>query len=370
MANKSQSHLQEILTGLFVVAVVGLLIFFTVIISGVDLLHGRNSVQRQVLFAHVNNLKVQDPVFVRGLKVGSVQSLKLCDGGVLVTLRMDTPVTLREDYAVTIEQASLLGGSCLEIAEGATGEVVPPEQMLRGVSPTDVMEELGTLVAELNYALDPEDLKATLTNLKSATADIAAVTSRVERGEGLVGKLVAADDTMYEDFQATARNLRVVTDGVANGEGLLGRLLRADDGTYDDLKATIANARQISEKLNSGQGLLGQLLQEDTTSYQDLSETLANLRQITAKLNDPNSGLGRLLSTDTTLIVDLEATAANLKGVSERLNNGEGTIGRLLTDETIALEVEGAIKDVRQVIDNMRDTAPITTFSSLFFSGL
>ncbi len=370
MASKSQSHLQEILTGIFVVAVVGLLIFFTVIISGVDLLHGRNAQSRQVIFEHIGTLKVQDPVYVRGMNVGRVQALELREEGVLVTLQMNTAVTLREDYQVTVGQTSMLGGSCLEIVEGKQGALLPEDTVLTGIPPKDIMKELGTLVSELSEAVDPVELKATFSNLRNATEDIATLTDRAERGEGLIGKLLSPEDKTYEDLQATMQNLRTVTDGVANGEGLIGKLLRADDGTYEDLKATVANARQISDKLNTGKGLLGQLLQEDTAAYQDLTATLANLRQITAKLNDPNSGLGRLLSTDTTLVTDLEATAANLKGVSEKLQRGEGTIGKLINDETVALEVEGLIKDVRQVIDNMRDTAPITTFSSLFFSGM
>ncbi len=370
MANKSQSHLQEILTGIFVVAVVGVLIFFTIIISGMDLIHGSKSMQRQVMFTHIGTLKVQDPVYVRGLKVGNVQSLALRDGGVLVTLRMNTAVTLREDYQVTVGQTSMLGGSCLEIVEGEGENVVPMETLLTGIPPKDMMKELGTLVANLSSAVDPAELKATLGNLRSATEDVAQITARIERGEGLVGKILSSDDTTYSDLQATVKNLRQVTDGVAKGEGLVGKLLRADDGTYEDLKAAVANIRQVTDRLNAGEGLLGQLLKEDTSAYQDLTASLANIRQITAKLNDPQSGFGRLLSADTTLITDLEVTAANLKGVSEKLGKGEGTIGKLINDETVALEVEGMIKDVRQVIDNMRDTAPITTFSSLFFSGM
>jgi phospholipid/cholesterol/gamma-HCH transport system substrate-binding protein len=77
-----------------------------------------------------------------------------------------------------------------------------------------------------------------------------------------------------------------------------------------------------------------------------------------------------LLSQESPLIADLEATAANLRLITERLEKGDGTLGKLVNDDAVAVELEAAIKDVRQIIDNMRDTAPITTFSSLFFGGL
>ena len=69
-------------------------------------------------------------------------------------------------------------------------------------------------------------------------------------------------------------------------------------------------------------------------------------------------------------MADLEATAANLRDVSRKLNDGHGTLGRLVNDRTLADEAEATIKDVRQIIDNMRDTAPIPSFTSLFFGGL
>ncbi|MBR5587936.1 MAG: hypothetical protein IKW23_03690, partial [Kiritimatiellae bacterium] len=97
---------------------------------------------------------------------------------------------------------------------------------------------------------------------------------------------------------------------------------------------------------------------------------LENIRMVTEKLNDPKSGFGRLLSQDSTLVADLEASAASIRTITAKLENGEGTLGRLVNDDGVAVEMEAAIKDVRQIIDNMRDTAPITTFTSLFFGGL
>ena len=111
-------------------------------------------------------------------------------------------------------------------------------------------------------------------------------------------------------------------------------------------------------------------MREEDESYNDLKASLANIRQVTEKLNDPKSGFGRLLSQDSTLVGDLEVAAANIRSITEKLENGDGTLGKLVNDDSVATELEAAIKDVRQIIDNMRDTAPITTFTSLFFGGL
>ena len=371
MANKSQSILPEVITGLFVVAVVALLAFFTIIISGVDWLHGKHTVLRQARFEHVGSLRVQDPVHVRGMKVGSVQSLSLGDGCVWVNFRVNADVPLRADATVTVGQTSLLGGSCLVLEPGSTSaEPLPESAPIGGKPPIDIMDNLGELVAELREAVDPEDLRTSLANIRTISADLADLSGRARRGEGLIGRLFDPKDTTYDDIQATVANLRTLSGDLRDGKGLLGKLLREEDTTYADLQSILANLRDVSDGLREGKGLLGKLLREEDTAYADLQASLANIREITAKLNNPQSGLGRLLTADSPLIGDLEATAANLKSVTAKLDSGEGTLGRLVNDQAIADEVEAAIRDVRQIIDNMRDTAPITTFSSLFFSGM
>ena len=370
MANKAQSVLPEVITGVFVAGVVALLAFFTIVISGVDWLRGKHTVLRRVSFENVGALRVQDPVNVRGMKVGSVQALALGEGCVWVTFRMNADVALYEDYGVTVGQTSVLGGSCLEVEQGSIGGALDPQVTLKGTTPKNVMKDLGEVVAELREAIDPTDVRETIGNIRKASADIAVLTDRVQRGEGLVGKLFDPADGTYADIQATVANLREVTDGVREGKGLLGKLLREDDTTYADLKATVANLREVSDGLRDGKGLLGKLLREDDTAYADLRDALANIKAVTEKLNNPESGFGRLLSADSPLIGDLEATATNLRSVTAKLDAGEGTLGKLVNDDAIATEVEAAIKDVRQIMDNMRDTAPITTFTSLFFSGL
>lgn len=369
MATKTRSILPEIITGVFVVAIVALLVFFTVVISGMDLIHGRTSILRSVKFEHVGSLKVQDPVLVRGMKVGSVQSLRLGNQCVIATIRLHEEVPLTVETSVTVSQLSVLGGSCMEILP-KEGDPLPDDAILIGVPPHDVMSELGELVSELRTAIEPNDIRLLLSNLRDSSKDIKAITNRIEKGEGFVGKLLASEDTLYADLQSTVSNLRDISADLKGGRGLLGKLLREEDATYTDLQSTLASLREVSEGLKNGQGLLGKLLREDDTAYADLRDSLANIKSVTAKLNDPNSAFGRLLTSESSLVADLEAMANNLKNVTAKLEAGEGTIGRLVNDDAVATELEAAIKDVRQIIDNMRDTAPITTFTSLFFGGL
>ena len=61
---------------------------------------------------------------------------------------------------------------------------------------------------------------------------------------------------------------------------------------------------------------------------------------------------------------------ANLNATAERLKDGDGTLGKLINDPELYNEVNALAKDVRQVLDNFRDTTPISTFGSLIMGGL
>ena len=369
MAASNNSVFRDLLTGTFVAAVIAALVFFTVIVSGVDWLHSSDTVLRTVRFENIGALKVQDPVFVRGMKVGSVQSLTMRPDAVAVGLRLRADVPVAENYTVTVGQTSLLSGTCLNLDCGS-GAPLPADIELKGTPPANLMDELGTLVGNLHKSLDPQELRSVITNINKASADIADISARLNRGEGMLGKLLSSDETAYNDLTGTLADLRTLTQDLRNGKGLLGKLLREEDTTYSDLHDAIANLKKVTGDLSDGNGFLGKLMTADDDSYSDFAGALKEIRTFTAKLNNPKTPLGRLASEDSKLMDDIEATAANFRSITAQVDSGKGTLGRLVMDDGISTEVEAAIKDVRQIIDNMRDTAPITTFTSIFFGGL
>lgn len=370
MSAKSQSRLPDLLTGLFVLAVVALLAFFTIVISGVDILRGRHDVLHEARFENVGTLREQDPVTVRGMKVGTVQSLTLEKDHVVVAFTIDANVPLQADAHAAIDSTSVLGGSALALDQGASPDPLPQGAILPGRAPNDVMDELGELLADLRQSFDPADVRTLIVNLRGASANLADITGRIRAGEGLLGQLLDDNAPLATDLEATVANLRQASASLSDPDTTLGALLAKDSTLVADLQTTAANLRDVSQRLNEGQGLLGKLLAEDDQTYEDLQATLANLNAATAALNDPEAPLGQLLGGNSTLVADLEATAANLRAITQKTNDGHGTLGKLVNDPTMANETEATIKDIRQIIDNMRDTAPITSFTSLFFGGL
>lgn len=387
---KNSDVFSEVVVGVFMVAVLALLVYFTVVISGVDVLFGREKALARIAFTDVGGLKERDNVVYRGMKVGIVEKIELAPTNVMVTVLVDRDVVLRETCQASVSALSLLGGNYLLLEEGA-GAVQPlATTVFRGDPPIDWVRDLGKIAGSLNEVLNDGSFRSIVSNFEATAENVNKIVARVERGEGTAGRLLSRDDTVYQDLrEAVAGAKRAVGDAektfdgarktfdhaaavaerLDRGEGTLGRLLSKDDAVYADLKQMLANAAAISARIERGEGTLGRLTAKDDALWGDLTNAVANVRAATAKLKSGEGLLGRAFN-DAALADDAAKLVANLRTVSERLEKGEGTLGRLMTERELYDEVNAAIKDVRQIIDNYRDTTPITTFGALATGAL
>jgi phospholipid/cholesterol/gamma-HCH transport system substrate-binding protein len=370
MSLKNNSEIfYEVVVGVFMTAVLGLLVYFTIVISGVDLVNGKSKAPVDALFSDVGGLKLRDSVVLRGMPVGSVDKMRLENDGVRVTLLVQRDVIFHEGYRLSVCAGSLLGGNFLLIEDG-TGAALPPNTLLKGLTPGNWMRDLSTIVAQLKEATDGDKIKKILTNVEDASASIKTLTARVESGKGTLGKLFAEDNSLYNDLSNTVANLKSITVKIDTGNNSLGRLINDDGGVYTNLDASVANLKSISDRLEKGEGTLGKLLSKDDTVYRDVQEIADHLKNVSARLDKGQGSLGKLLGDDNKVYNDLDATVANLKEVTDRLVKGEGTLGKLSKDEQLYNEVNGLVKDVRQTVDNFRDTTPISAFASLLVGAL
>lgn len=298
----------EVLVGLFMFTILIALGVFTIVLSRQNFLQKKYPLE--VLFSEVGGLREGDQVFLRGTQVGVIKSTQLTEEHVLVSTDLEVPVHFREGYKVEVVASSMLGGKMMKIYEGPlAAPSLAPNTQIMGEKPIDILDELSVAV------------------------------------NGIKG----------------------LTDRAAAGEGTLGKLL-ADDTLYDQLTGIMENLHHVSEKLAEGQGTVGKLIQDDTL-YDSLQITATNLAAISSRLAKGESTLGKLLSEDDTLYNDLQNSMANIRNVTEKISGGEGTLGRLVEDDQIYLEAQKLLEELRAAIDDMRETSPVTTFSTVFFGG-
>lgn len=363
---KKTNGFGDMLVGLFVTGVLVLLAFFMIVISGSDLLRGGGQ-RLEVRFPNVGSLRPHDSVIVHGVPVGQVEKMWLDhETAVRVELRLHPRVQMHDGYHISVVSSSLLGGSYL-LVEPGTGKDLPDNSNFVGEQPHDLMRDVTEVVAGLRRTLEDE---GTLGNIRKASVSLAEVLGRVERGEGSIGKLLSKDETIYTNINTIVTNFREISERLERGEGTLGKLLSKDETFYRDVSASAANLHAITERLDKGEGTIGRLLAKDDTLYTNLEVTVANLRAISDRMERGEGTLGKLLSKDDQVYRDVAQTVANLRAVTDRLENGEGTLGKLSKDEALYRDIKGLVGDARQTLDGIRETTPVTTFTTILTGAL
>jgi phospholipid/cholesterol/gamma-HCH transport system substrate-binding protein len=109
--------------------------------------------------------------------------------------------------------------------------------------------------------------------------------------------------------------------------------LIADDGIAKNVRSMVEKLDSLATKLEAGEGTLGKLL------------------------NDP------AVYDQVRVVVD------DLAAVTGALRRAEGSLGKLAMDDELYQEVLRAVGVVTRSLEEFREAAPITTFTSVLFGA-
>ncbi len=324
-----QQTSMEVTVGAFMTMVLLALGFFTIILSRENIF--MKNFRYLVIFEDVSGLIKGDKAYMHGVDVGRVRSMKVMpDGQVGVELSLRDELGLREGYSISVLPSSILGGRYVAIDPGPlTGEVVNTSNPLDGNPPADFIGE--------------------------ATKTVRAVRESLVEGGVL------------EDIKKTMNNLTEISDNLAQGKGTIGRLLKEDD-VYDELKEIAANLKDITGRINRGEGSIGKLMNDDAV-YTNVVAITANLREVSDRLAAGKGTLGKLLSEDDKLYADLSDAAASIKDIAGTISRGEGTLGKLAKNDEVYNQLDKLLTEVRATVDDLRETSPVTSFTSVMFGA-
>lgn len=389
---------RSILIGFFFLFTLCVLGYYTLFLTNFTLFTKQPELVIQ--FEEANALREGDPILVAGVRWGRVKSLTFdprapLDRRITVTAVLDNELILREGFAITIRDSTILGGKSLSIDPGPPeGVAVPPDRPLFGNVASNPLNALGDVVAE-NRALFSEIMEniaeATralksgdgtagllLTNKQVADNLAAAVdaaskmlvnveklSSDVVQGRGTAGKLFA-DQDLYDEWTAVARRANTLLEelnGLAGdarrGDGLVQRLM-SDPKLASDVADSVASVRAIVTRVERGEGTLGQLLVNDA-----IAKSLENVMR---RIENGEGTIGALLTRDQ-LYDNLVQISEDFAAITTTMREGRGTIGQLVMNEDLYRQLETAMRIVQRSLEEFREAAPVTTFTSVFFGA-
>jgi phospholipid/cholesterol/gamma-HCH transport system substrate-binding protein len=389
---------RSVLLGLFFLITLSVLGYYTLFLTDFTLF--KSHPELVVHFTKTNGLREGDAVLVAGMRWGRVKRMVYdpnapMDRRVTVTASLNDPLVLREGFKIEIEDATLLGGRNLTIDPGpAEASPIDRNLVLFGAVAPNPLDALGQLVRDSEKGVT------------QFIDDISEVAHGVRSGKGTVGKLLT-DEAMASDLadsvlsaKQTLSNLASLTTDLKAGKGSAGQLL-VNAELYDELSGAarrlssmLDETTAIAKDVHTGNGVVSRLI-SDPTLAADLSRAMSDVQKIFAKISQGEGTVGKLVSDD--------AIAKNIETLTSRLANGEGTIGALLTkndvydnvrqitedtavvtaavrngqgsfgrmimDDELYRDIKTALRIVERALEEYREAAPITTFTSVFFSA-
>lgn len=392
---------RQLLLGMFLLIALSVLGFYTLFLSDVKLFG--DSTRLVVHFPAAKGLREGDSVQLAGMRIGRVRSLTYDpaaadDRRITVTLLLDNQVELRETYSIVIRDATLLGGRVVAIEPGPQGSAVldparfddlvgtiqgDPFAVLEDVGELfqrngdridSLFEDLSATVAELREGGAASDLNKALDDLARAAENAAQVSDDLRAGKGALGALLTEESTeLYDTWLGAGRELENTARAAREGEGLLPRLFN-DPELAEEVRRAISRAEtafdgvaEFTTSVREGEGLVPRLI-NDQELAEKFEKIVDDVGGFTASLSNEEGTLQRLFTSDE-IYTSINQISADLAQVSSQLAEGRGTLGRIIMEEGLYTEIELAMKTLNRTLEDLREAAPVSTFTSLLFSA-
>ncbi|MEJ7587286.1 MAG: MlaD family protein [Ferruginibacter sp.] len=215
---RDSKSLNTILTGIFVIAGIGIFLVIVFIIGGKDKTFEK-SLMAKAVFSDVNGLAKGSNVWYSGVKIGIVKKVTFVQNGVEVTFSIEEDVQqkIRKDTKVKLGTDGLIGNKIIVLYGGSSN------------SPEIVSGNILTV----ETGIGTEEMMATLQgnnkNLLEITNDLKVVSKALADGKGTVGKLL---------------NDPAIANGLQSAVASLNR-------AGSNAKVLTANLTAFTEKLNN-----------------------------------------------------------------------------------------------------------------------
>lgn len=283
--------LSKLKVGLTVLTGIAILVFFVAVVGTESNLFTKTYTLK-FFVTDMEGLADGSMVTLGGLKIGKVKKMEFSQingvNGITISISMSKEYQkmITEKSYASIKGIGMLGDKYVDITMGNPTEIVLEDGQFINVAPSFSLEK-GVKNLE-------DKVTTTLSNVDSVLMEFKSVTSKINSGEGTVGKLINSS-SLYDNLNSVSGKFSRITDAIIEKRGTLGKTIY-DDELYSNLQFATSNIKTITEDLKSGKGTIGKLLASDSVYY-DVKSISEKLDTMMTNING-NSTVGKLLNDD------------------------------------------------------------------------
>lgn len=284
---------REVKTGILAIGTILLFIF------GYSYLKGSNLLSKErTFFAKYNNvegLSKSSPVTINGLLVGKVLNIEFegDTGGLLVEFTVENDFKFSNNSVARIYSSSPIGGKSLAVIPEYSGTQAKSGDTLVGQIALGAIESITAKLGPLE-----EKVNTTLSNLDTLLVSFTEVLS--PRNQANLEEMLTTLNTTTKNFRSISKNMDELLD---------------------------VNKEKLSATMNN---------------FDIASKNFATLSDSLAQINTGE------------MARDMEELTKKLKAIVTSIDNGEGSLGKLLKDEKMYDNLEGASKQLEELLEDMK----------------
>jgi len=343
--------------GVLVISAIGIGIILTFLFGAFPSVLQRDY-SLSIVFPSAEGIGPNTPVLRDGVRIGRVADIRLRDeGGVLVTLSMDTGQSVTHEYIPQISSGNFVTGDAkLEFVRATSSELDeifgPDAEIIQQPYTDNEFLDYGDK-AESIFEMQ-NDLQDTFDAIRTAGESIAVAGESVNQLALQVREAIGGEDRKFgevseravsalEEFEATMTEIRSIV-GDPEMQQNLRRSLNQFPDLLDNAQGTLNSA---NETLDSFERAGNQLERVGVIA----EEAVGNLKDITSPFADQSDQFAeRILQT----LTRLEGTLVEVETFSRSLNRNEGSLRRLLDDDELYWQIRRTVDNIEQASVRVR----------------
>ena len=286
---------KEIKTAILVLSGILLFIFIFYYLKGENILD--NSIKISAVYNNVEGLAPSAAVTINGHKIGKVQSIHFTNdlsGKLNVEMLIDSDFEFSKNSTAQLYESGLIGGKAIAI--------IPAFDGAPNVESGDILSS---------------DVKPGLTDL---------VNQRLTPLQEKMERMMVSADTLLV-------NLNTLFDAQ----------------TKYNIKSSIAELSTTIESFKSTSESLNDLVVDNSSS---IGQTITNFNKISDDLTRLSTSLAA--ADFDTIMADLKSTISSFNQLLSAIENGEGSVGKLMKEEAVYNNLEGATKQLEELLEDMK----------------
>jgi phospholipid/cholesterol/gamma-HCH transport system substrate-binding protein len=288
---------KELKTGIIAIIIIVISIWGFNFLKGQNLL-ASGSRTFKVEYVEIGGLTKSSAVTINGLKVGKVDNIEFDTseekrGQLIVTFIVDNDFEFSNQSIVKIYSPNPISGSNLAVIPSYDGKIAISGDLLEG----EIEESLFNSIGE---RLNP-------------------LQQKIER-------VIVRADTLFSGVN------EILNDKTINGI----------NNSVSNLSGAITDIRKTIKSVN--------LMIAD--SQENLKVTLENTKNITQNFSKMSDSISSVDFNE--IITKADEAVTNFNNMSKKINAGEGTIGKLVNDKKMYDNLEGATRELEQLLRDIK----------------